>query len=276
MLMEKHYDECYFVNYDTYDDLNLYEVGCQKCPSNYSFGPIIRSNYVLHYIFDGEGTLYLDNQEFNITKMQAFVTPPNLTAFYKASTKNPWNYLWVHFNGQKAADLLHLAGLTKNHPVFLPTSPAYNLEHCLLDILHCNDEEYKCIGKLYECFHYMVKLTSRKPETQEYDNNLRYIKLTLDYICRKYYEPIKIHDIANYCGLDRSYLSKVFKKATNYSPQEYLIYYRINKAKQLLKDPNTPIQHVAYSVGYPDPFAFSRIFKKETGVSPSQFRENHQ
>lgn len=57
MVSVKHYDECYFVDYDSYEDLNLYEVGCQNCIPNYSFGPIIRNNYVLHYILNGCGKL---------------------------------------------------------------------------------------------------------------------------------------------------------------------------------------------------------------------------
>lgn len=273
--MGKHYDECYFVNYDSYDDLNLYEVGCQQCPPSYSFGPIIRNNYVLHYILKGEGTLYLDSKEFQIKEGQAFITPPNLIAYYEGSPFNPWSYIWIHFNGQKATELLYLAGITKNHPLFIPKVYPTDLESCILDILHHNAEEYACIGNLYRIFQYMIKFTAREPKVQEVDTNLRYIKMTIDYISRKYSEPIKVQAIADYCGLDRSYLSKLFKNATSYSPQEYLIFFRINKAKHLLKESDTPIQHVAYSVGYQDPFAFSKIFKKETGYSPSQYRDKY-
>lgn len=60
----KHYDECYFVNYDSYEDLSLYEIGSQKCPPKYSFGPIIRENYVLPYVLEGSGTLYLNDEPF--------------------------------------------------------------------------------------------------------------------------------------------------------------------------------------------------------------------
>ena len=53
------------------------------------------------------------------------------------------------------------------------------------------------------------------------------------------------------------------------------VYINVVKAKQLLKDPDLPIQHIAYSVGYNDPFAFSKVFKKETGISPSQYRTDY-
>lgn len=285
MASVKHYDECYFVDYDSYDDLSLYEVGCQKCLPSYSFGPIIRNNYVLHYIISGEGTLFLDEKEFHVSAHQAFITQPFLPAFYQADADNPWNYIWIHFNGQKAMDLLHRAGITRDHPVFIAQNTAsdasamqYNacdLEQCLLDILHHPENEYYCIGTLYRIFQILIDTNSSKSEPSDTDCQLNYIRIVVNYIRKKYADPIHIQEIADYCGLDRSYLSKLFKNATNYSPQEYLIYVRMNKAKKLLKQEDLSIQNIAYSVGYPDPFAFSKIFKKEVGLSPSQYRENH-
>lgn len=95
----------------------------------------------------------------------------------------------------------------------------------------------------------------------------------MNFISEKYAEPIKISDIANYCGLNRSYLTRIFKYATNDTPQEYLIHYRINKARELLTTTDLPIQHIARSVGYLDPFAFSKLFKKKTGLSPTDYRK---
>ena len=94
----------------------------------------------------------------------------------------------------------------------------------------------------------------------------------MHYIAEKYSEPIHIQDIADFCGLDRSYLSKLFKEVTGYSPQRYLLTYRIKKAKELLESTELSIQHVSYSVGYNDPLAFSKFFKQETGLSPTQYR----
>lgn len=275
MAISKHYDECYFVDYDSYDDLNLYEVGCQVCAPNYNFGPIIRSNYVLHYIINGCGVLYLNGQHFKITSKQAFITPPHIPVYYEADTDDPWNYIWLHFNGQKALDLLHHAGITRDFPIFVPKNNDDRLETCVKEILHHNDEEFYCIGNLYRMFQIMIDTSTRKPAQLKTDNQLDYIRNVINYIKKKYPEPVRVQDIAEYCGLDRSYLCKLFKNATNYTPQEYLIYTRMNKAKQLLKQNELSIQNIAYSVGYPDPFAFSKIFKKETGISPSTYREQH-
>ncbi len=271
----KHYDECYFINYDGYDDLCLYEVGCQKCPAGYSFGPIIRTNYVLHYVLHGKGTLHLNNTPYPIQEKQAFLMPPNVVVFNQADKEDPWNYIWIHFNGNKVTEFLHSINLTKDNPVYTVHGSYEAIENCMQRLLHSHSEELLCIGYIYELFHHMISATPpNTPEIIHANSELKYIKMVIDYISHKYSEPIHITDIADYCSLDRSYLSKIFKTATNYSPQEYLIRYRLKKAKQLLKDTDIPIQHVAYAVGYNDPFSFSKIFKKELGITPSEYRNN--
>lgn len=269
----KHYDECYFVEYDSYDDLSLLEVGCQKCVPDYSFGPIIRSNYVLHYIIEGSGVLYLNQKSFPVSSHQAFITPPFASAFYQADSNTPWNYIWLHFNGQKTHDFLHKAGITLDEPVFIPMDDSNGLEQCLYNILHHPKDEYYCIGNLYQAFQILIDSSSRKADEENNDTQLNYIRNTIQYIRKKYAEPVRVSDIADYCGLDRSYLSKLFKSATSYSPQEYLMHVRMSKARKLLTQSALPIQSIAYSVGYPDPFAFSKVFRKETGYSPSEYRK---
>ena len=75
MMAVRTYDEVYFFNFDSYEDLRLYEVGCQKCDPSYAYGPIIRDLYILHYIYEGSGTLYMNDQEYPVTAEQAFIIP---------------------------------------------------------------------------------------------------------------------------------------------------------------------------------------------------------
>lgn len=271
----KTFDECYLPNYDSYSDLGLYEIGCQKCPPSYGYGPIIRDTYILHYILDGKGTLYANDKEYPVSDKQAFIAYPGELTYYEADAKEPWNYIWIRFHGVKVPDLVHDAGFSKDTPVFIPDSPCPQLDQCLLNILHHHDKEYACIGNVYLMFQLMSETTTNKPaKTSDAGNTLLYIKAVTDYITKKYSEPVRIKEIADYLGLDRSYLCKLFKRATNYTPMEYLISFRIRKARQLLKQTDLPIQHIAYSVGYSDPFAFSKLFKRETGMSPSDYRAN--
>lgn len=269
----KTYDECYFLNYDDYDDILLFEVGCQKCPANYDFGPIVRENFVLHYIIDGCGTLYLNGTAFHLKAGEAFVILPGVPAYYQADESNPWNYIWLHYNGVKAIEIMHSIKISEVSPVFSYGENSNMLKLCLEEILEYHDKELFCIGNMYRFFQYMQEqvMDQNKPCDKIYDPQLNYIKKAIEYIQRKYSEPIRINDIALHCGLNRSYLTKIFKLATGYSPQEYLIHYRITKAKNLLRHNNVQVSYVAYAVGYADPFAFSKMFKNKVGISPCDY-----
>lgn len=74
-------------------------------------------------------------------------------------------------------------------------------------------------------------------------------------------------------GIDRSYLSGIFKEVMKMSPQEYLLHYRVEQAEILLKETDRKIGDIAELVGYADAMTFSKMFKKYKGMSPQQYRE---
>ena len=87
-------------------------------------------------------------------------------------------------------------------------------------------------------------------------NNIQdfYIQSTVDFIESYYMNEISVEDMASNLGLNRSYFSKIFKKSTQKSPQDFLIQYRINKACELLRSTSMPIMQIAHLVGYHNQF----------------------
>ena len=88
-----------------------------------------------------------------------------------------------------------------------------------------------------------------------------------------YGHPVRISSIANKIGINRSYLSIIFKKRLGGSPQQYLIDFRLEKAAELIQETGMAVRAVAAVVGYTDPLTFSKAFKQKYGCSPSLFRE---
>lgn len=72
------------------------------------------------------------------------------------------------------------------------------------------------------------------------------------------------------------YYSHVFKEQTGFSPIEYVINTRLDRAKILLVHTKQPIAEIAYSLGYASSNSFINIFVKKIGVSPTQYRKTHQ
>ena len=81
------------------------------------------------------------------------------------------------------------------------------------------------------------------------------------------------NDLADYIGINRSYLTNSFRKIMNMSPQKFLITLRLDKAISLLRETALPIHTISAQVGYDDPLAFSKMFKQNYGISPTSFRE---
>ena len=80
-------------------------------------------------------------------------------------------------------------------------------------------------------------------------------------------------DIAARFRLHSNYFSSLFKKQLNITVREYILRLRIQKAKELMADPDLKLIDIALSVGYQDAAHFNRAFKNVTGLSPSQYRE---
>lgn len=101
---------------------------------------------------------------------------------------------------------------------------------------------------------------------------LPYVEKAVQYIQDNYAEKITIQDIANHVKIHPSYLSSIFRKSLNQSVNSYINFHRINVAKQLLKNGNTSITDIALQTGFYDAQHFLKTFKKNTGFTPSEYR----
>lgn len=100
------------------------------------------------------------------------------------------------------------------------------------------------------------------------------IKLAIQFITNNFNRNITLKDVADEVFLSQNYLSELFKKETGEGFYEFLSNYRIKRAKEILITTNLKIYEVAESVGYNDSITFGRAFKKITGTTPNNFRNN--
>lgn len=257
-------------------DLFLCFCGKEDCTPGYSFGPAVRSQYVLHYIVSGKGYYTINNKTYTLEKNQGFLIPPDTLTYYEADKDDPWHYMWIGFNGVKAEKYLDYANLNDNNLIFeySKDDTLTNYINEMLELKELNfSNELKLEGLLYM---FMSALAScRKDDSSQklYKSTEIYLEKSIEYIENNYCNNVKINDIANYIGINRSYLTHIFKKNINVSPQEFLLNYRIDKACSLLKSSDLSIKTISKSVGYCDPLTFSKIFKKVKNESPKSYRD---
>ena len=100
-------------------DIYPVQYGEEQCNRNHSFGPCVRSNYLLHYVYSGKGIFQTENNTYHLHKGQMFLISPNQLTYYKADDSDPWLYRWIEFNGSMSQSILSLSVLMKAHR-FIP------------------------------------------------------------------------------------------------------------------------------------------------------------
>jgi len=95
------------------------------------------------------------------------------------------------------------------------------------------------------------------------------------YLKENYRQPYSLERLADAFGCKSAYLLRLYRRATGSTPTQDLIRLRIEKAKRLLVGhPQLEVKQVAGAVGYEDPLYFYRLFKRETGLNPSAFKDS--
>lgn len=257
--------------------LAVYNTGYEKCRNGHTWGPAIRDHYLIHYVISGKGTLTCGGLTYPVERGDLFFIRPSAIVSYSADQEDPWEYCWVGFNGTEADRLVGLTEFAKGPPVIHYTNHD-NLKRLMLNIYnsHGNNpsNEMRMIGFLYLLLSELV--TSREISSEQYSNEHSYLEKAMRYIQRNFCEVISVDDIAEFAGISRSHLYRVFMKNTGMSPNEYLSSYRINKACGMLRSSDLKINEIASSVGIHDQLYFSRVFKKHKGVSPSGYLKQFQ
>lgn len=96
----------------------------------------------------------------------------------------------------------------------------------------------------------------------------------LDYIAEHYQEKVGLSEIAEALGINASYLSRLFSREMHMTVVDYITYVRIDHAKNLLRNSRQSIAEIGTYVSFPNASYFSRTFRKETGLTPQQYRNS--
>lgn len=256
-------------------DLRFCACGYESCIPDNVVGPNVPDYYTLHFIIDGCGCYQSPTKNYYLKAGEGFILYPHQISYYTPNTHNPWTYYWISFKSNKAHTLLEGIS-TPSKPIFYHHEASMHLAKTIYQYSKASIplalKDYQFLSYLYALF-YQLKLPNRGTTLPKTPQQC-YLDYALSYISQFYQKQLTIQEIAEYVHIDRTYLYKLFKDSFGISPKAYLIQYRINKACYLLEHTEIPIKEVAKAVGYDDYSLFSRIFRKQKGVSPQYYR-NH-
>ena len=135
-----------------------------------------------------------------------------------------------------------------------------------------NNYLLKCKSIFYEILS-EIKIENEQSYTNK--NLTKIIEPSIDYMSFHYEDVnISLESLAQLSGISTIYFRKIFFKVYKTSPIKHLINIRINKAKEFLRGDYISISDIAELTGFASVYTFSKTFKKETGLSPTEYRKN--
>ena len=233
-----------------------------------------RQDWQLLYIAGGKAHFYLPEGEQTAGEGEAFLYPPGQPQQYGYFLKEKPDVYWLHFSGAQAAGLLAKAGL-----------PALQVFHAGVQG-DCVMLLGRIIRELQLCGLYcqelaaahaqaLVYLLSRgmKERSGQQSAASPELQRLVEWIHRHPEESVSIAAYARRANMSVSTFIRRFRAHTGLPPQRYITRQRIGHARELMVSSRMPVTDIARIVGYDNPLYFSRLFKKEMGLSPRAYRQ---
>ena len=259
--------------------INLNYYGREQCEPGYTYGPHVRTNYILHMVIGGKGVLIKGAKTYPVCSGQAFLIIPGEETTYCADRKDPWHYMWVGFHGLRCEEMMQRAGFSADHPVLT----CRNMDQIrkkmdeLMQYAQLNYvNELLRLGTMYHLLALITENASQDlPELPgENSDGQLYIKSAVNLLINSGKRNIRVEDVAHAIGISRSYFTSIFRREMKVSPQEFLMNFRMERARGLLRYTDRPVGEIAEEVGYADSMSFSKAFKKRFHLTPSEFRNS--
>lgn len=245
---------------------------------HYGFGSFTeRKNYqsfLILYTYSGQGQLTYQGKKSILSEGDgAFI---NCSEYHLYKTiGNQWDVCALHINGP-LLDAFYTQYMQNGSALFHEElSGDFQLLLEKLLRLYDTPQLYRdwqtstCIDNI---LNHLLLLNMQNVKNPDVSDNIGYM---IKYLHHNYTQHLTLDYLAKFACMNKFYFAKEFKKYTGFSPNDYIITLRINKAKELLKSTSYPAIKIAHEVGIHDINNFTNLFKKKVGMTPIQYRQSN-
>lgn len=229
--------------------------------------------YIFLYCLEGEGWIKINKKTIRLTPNTAFIIPENTAHKYGSSVKDAWSIYWIHFSGNYAATLYKRFSTSADEAIKIAFDESrINLLNEIIKLLENDFSDEKI-----EMTHFkLITFLSSLCYSNTLDNTIEdKISHSIAFMKTNLNQVLSIDALANQACYSVSRYSELFKQKTGYSPIQFFIRLKIQKSCEYLYFTNLNIKEICKEVGFDDPYYFSRMFKKQIGLSPMQYKKTH-
>lgn len=242
-----------------------------------TFRPRGRLDFQLLYIASGKTHFYFEEGKDTVVSAGNMVLyrpkEPQKYVYYGSEQAEVY---WVHFTGSNVRNILKSYGITNDMRVI----PAGTLleysrifKQMIQELQQCRAGYEELLAMLLRQIFIIINRQLTKESTLKSDYLDTEMELALEYFNTNYNKDLNIDDYAASRGMSVSWFIRTFKQYAGTTPMQYIVALRITNAQMLLETTNYNVTEIGNFVGYDNPLYFSRIFKKQKGFSPSEYRK---
>lgn len=223
--------------------------------------------------------IYIEKGSLRLTyNGQTQTAPKNSFIFIDCDMQHEYSALeeckclWCHFDGITARDLHRVITEKLGHTFVIPD--AFRLVTKLQLIIDVFEKGHTVREPLLSKYLNDI-LTGFLLYTPQDSAGLRYTDIaeeTITYISEHFAKDLSIDDLASRVGMSSFHFIRTFKRASGFTPHEYLINTRMAAAKYLLKNTRLSIKDICFQTGFSSESVFCSAFKKRQGLTPAGYR----
>lgn len=243
-----------------------------KLPTYWQKG---RRDYQILYVANGNTHFWFDGREEIVSAGHMVLYKPEEIQKYVYYLEDSPEVFWIHFTGSDVKNILAYHGISLDEHVFycgvLPDYKAL-FRKIIQELQLCRYGYEDYIASL---FNDILLLVDRQQHEQKKatGNVQEQIERAAAYFNENYNTKISIDDYAESLHISTNWFIHNFKQYAGMSPAQYILSLRMVNAQSLLERTTYNIKEISEIVGYENPLYFSRVFKKEIGKSPAQYRK---
>ena len=228
--------------------------------------------YILIYCVGGTGYLVTDGKVRLVQNGDLILLDKNTPHKYGSSSVDPWDILWMHMSGHLTTVCAAFTKLANGHVMhFGRQARLYDL---FTNMIQCAREQSDAINILkVDPYGKLILCELMSPEKVRTEDERMFIQNVSDYLIAHQAGHPSLDELSRTFSMSKYHLIRKFKKATGYTPMEFLSRQKIQAACQLLSGTEDTISSISRQLGYTTPYYFSEQFKTITGYAPSMYRK---
>jgi|UniRef100_UPI003FD8A60E AraC family transcriptional regulator len=236
---------------------------------------LVRKNYnslLITHILDGSFTYIKDGKHITAHKGDTVIL--DCYKPHEYYTNDSFESIWIHIAGANSYELFE--EIERSEGNLVKCKDVQHLRKLLFRVFDGMKGDYPTTElsvslDIYKIFTELLNPQSTKSKGKSnYEDSIQTVK---EYITENLNENLTVGALAEIVNMSSSHFSRVFKQQTGFSPYDYILISRLNRAKYLLQVTDMTVSSIAYEIGFNSESNFIYFFTENEGISPGKFRK---